>query len=53
MWNYMVAKVLIKLKEAIQNKAIEYFCSISAQVLKQLSDHDYVLSVKGSYVGPT
>ena len=22
-------------------------------LLKQLSDHDYVLSVKGSYVGPT
>jgi hypothetical protein len=27
--------------------------TLTLGLLKQLSDHDYVLSVKGSYVGPT
>lgn len=27
--------------------------TLTLGLLKQLSDHDYILSVKGSYVGPT
>ncbi|MGC2575907.1 MAG: hypothetical protein WA364_30765 [Candidatus Nitrosopolaris sp.] len=33
------------------NYRIEH--TLTLAVLKQLSDHDFVLSVNGSYVGPT